>query len=111
MFYLILVPHILLCGQLKVQFSTNLQYSYTLCVEFTADKCYSTRPGIFDIVLFVSGVLLPQSSYTVLVMMLLLLSGDVELNPGPSKFALVYCCVGSDSILHFPKCVIIDLTT
>ena len=44
----------------------------------------STIPGVFESS-SVLGVQLLQSFISVVVMLLLLLSGDVETNPGPSK--------------------------
>ena len=54
-----------------------------------------TIPGVFESS-SVSGVQLLQSFISVVVMLLLLLSGDVETNPGPTtgKCAIRYTCAG-----------------
>ena len=54
----------------------------------------STIPVMFDSS-SVMGIQLLQSFISVVVMLLLLLSGDVETNPGPttSKCVVLYTCV------------------
>ena len=54
----------------------------------------STIQGVFESS-SVLGVQLLKSFISVVVMLLLLLSGDVETNPGPttSKYVILYTCV------------------
>ena len=54
----------------------------------------STIPEVFESS-SVMGVQLLQSFISVVVMLLLLLSGDVETNPGPTtgKYVILYICL------------------